>query len=323
MITFLSENEYFKYPKEIDYYTGLTRSDEDFFQTILDRFNAKFKPTDALYDSMDFDKYFTDQIKLGNKEHEYVAKNVDEKKIKDNRPDEKAMETFYNERLSQIPDTSVIYKNEEGATHEMLLIIMANVLRNSEGVENKALKAKAYAALVKYSLVWTILYHAAVIRYVVEYKKLPPSLPNNIDFKTFITYFPVSVQSGMNNHVGSSKLSQIVLEKFKSDLTSSSISDLETFFSALLYADIQGNDFPKYLKQFVKSLKKNVVRDYTFYKLIDYYYRRTRPNSPNEQIYLDLLTDLRIRTQKLPQRLKMSVMRELKKSKESFQFTQS
>ena len=94
---------------------------------------------------------------------------------------------------------------------------MGNVLRNSEGVENRALKMKAYRLQVKYSLIWSVLYREKLIKYVVEHNSLPPSLPRNVNFMSLIRYFPVSVQGGMNNHLGTPKLSPIVLEKMKED----------------------------------------------------------------------------------------------------------
>lgn len=314
----IQEDQYFLHHKEIDYYTGLTRSDEEFLQLIVNRFEAKFKETDIIYENLDFDKFFTDQTVGKDKEHEPLAKSIEVDQLKENRPTTEMMESFYNERLSQMPKPGEIIKKEGKVTFQMLLIIMANVLRNSEGVENKALKIKAYGLQIKYSLTWMILYRESLIRYVVEHKILPPSLPKNINFHSFIHFFPLNVQSGMNNHLGSAKLSTIILEKIKGDLLSDSVSDLETFFSIALYSDVQGNEFDKYLKKFVKKLKKNVVRDYMLIKLVNYYYRRTRPNSLNENIYLDLISDLRIKTQKLPQKMKSIIMKSIQKSKLAF-----
>jgi hypothetical protein len=122
----------------------------------------------------------------------------------------------------------------------------------------------------------------------------------------------------MNKHVGTPKLAKIVLGKMKTDLKSKTTSNLETFLSVGLYSDIQGNDFPNYLKIFAKSLKKNIVRDYLFLKIIHYYYQRTRTGSSNEEIYLNLLALLRMRTLKIPQRMKFKVVEGLKDAKRLF-----
>lgn len=314
----IKEDEYFKYHKEIDYYTGLTRSDEDFLEVIVRRFEEKFKQTDEVYDKIDFDSYFATRTVKPTNDPETIVESITQKHIQENRPTNEMMEKFFDDRLSRIPASGIINKAVGEVSFQKLLIILANVLRNSEGVENRALKMKAYRLQVKYSLIWTILYRESLIRYVLKYKKVPASIPDNINFLTFIKFFPVNVQSGMNNHLGTTKLSPIILQKVKEDLKSESVSDLETFFSVFLYADIQGNDYPKYLKEFIKKLKKNIVRDYALIKLVDYYYRRTRPDTQNEKIYLDLISDLRIKTLKLPQRMKAKVIKKIKESKKLF-----
>jgi len=55
-----------------------------------------------------------------------------------------------------------------------------------------------------------------------------------------------------------------------------------------------------------------------YMKLLDYYYRRTRQGSPNEKIYLDLLVELKIRTQKLPMRMKSTVMKWITDAKATY-----
>lgn len=317
--TIIDKDEYYKYNKEIDYYTGLTRSDEDLLKKILERFENVFNSTDFIYDDVDFDKYFTDFGNEKGKPYEPIAKDIETSKIKENRPTEQMMERYQNQRLEQIPNPNVIFKKNGSISLERLLVIMANVLRNSEGVENKALKERAYSSLVKYSLVWMVLYRESLIDYVLKNKKLPSSIPKNIDFETFLKYLPLSIQGGMNKHVGTPKLAKIVLGKMKIDLKSNTTSNLETFLSVSLYSDIQGNGFPNYLKMFAKSLKKNIVRDYLFLKIIHYYYQRTRSGSPNEEIYLNILALLRMRTLKIPQRMKLKVVDGLKDAKKLFE----
>lgn len=318
----MEEERYYKFHKEIDYYTGLTRSDEDLLAEILKRFEERFKTTDHIYDSIDFDAYFTEIVKGSEGKHDPVAKHVDEKEIKSKRPTKEALEAYYNRRIEQIPDPGTILKKEGSISLEQLLIILGNVLRNSEGVENKALKIRAYKMQIKYSLVWTILYREYLIDYVIKNEKLPGRLPRDTNFESYLKNIPISVQRGMNKHLGTPKLSPIILLKLKEDLKSKTVSDLETFMSVTLYSDIQGTEFPKYLKELSKKLKKNVVRDYLFYKVLEYYYRRTRPGSPNEELYLELLSDLRIRTHRLGQRMKLRLIEGIKDAKQAFDETQ-
>jgi hypothetical protein len=88
--------------------------------------------------------------------------------------------------------------------------------------------------------------------------------------------------------------------------------------SVALYSDIQGRDYPKYLKNLIKGLKNNIVRDYTYVKLINYYYKRTRPGSPNELTYIDLLAELKIRSQKGVKRMKESIIKAIEDGKRKY-----
>ncbi|WGU68324.1 hypothetical protein QIU19_13900 [Capnocytophaga canimorsus] len=71
-----------------------------------------------------------------------------------------------------------------------------------------------------------------------------------------------------------------------------------------MYSDINGGNFEVYLRKFIKSVKSTVVQDYLLFKLTEYLYRRSKPNGKNEELYLDLISDLKIRSQKLPKKTK-------------------
>ena len=69
----------------------------------------------------------------------------------------------------------------------------------------------------------------------------------------------------------------------------------------------------------MKRVGKNIVRDFTYFKLINYYYRRTRPGSDNEKMYLDLLVDLKMKTKHWSNRLRHDVARMIENGKKSFE----
>ncbi len=315
-------NNYFKFHKELDYYTALTRSDKELLETIIDRFENRFNTTDFIFDKIKsdgIDAYFTPKVE--KKPIEPVAKNVEIGTIKENRPSEKMIEKFQDMRLNSIPEPGAILKKEGDISLSVLLIIMSNVLRNSEGVEDRALKKKAYDLLIKYNMVYMVLYKQYLIDYVLRNERLPPSIPFEINLIRLLIDIPFIVQLSMFHHGGTPKLAPIILEKIKEDQQDKSLSgsDIESFLSVALYSDIQGKNYPKYFKTLIKSLKNNIVKDYLFYKLIGYYYKRTKPGSPLEDIYLDLLAELRIKTQKLPRRLKERVIKTIEDGKKTFQ----
>ncbi len=316
----LDENNYFNFSREIDYYSGLSRSDEDLLKLIVERFEKIFSNVDPIYDQVDYDKYFTVRENKNINEHEPLIKNFDIPGIKANRPTKEMMEQFHNEILENIPDSGTITpKNKkEKNSFEGMLVLMANVLRNSEGVENRQLKKRAYNSMIRNSMIWMVLYREYLLKFFKKYQRIPDSIYDFEDFIFTLKNLPLGVEEGMNRHLGTPKLAPIVLEKIKEGLKNSSVSDTEIFLSIAFYADIEGNDFPKYLKALIKRVGKNSVRDYLFMKLLDFYYRRTRPGSTNEKMYLDLITELKMRTKKLPHRLKEKVMKAIEDAKKDY-----
>lgn len=321
----LSENEYYKFTDELNYYTGLTRSDKALFETIFDRFKLEFSKTDFIFDQLNgkWDKFFIIRNKdksNENKKFEPVAKRTEIGQIKENRPSEEMMDEFQNKRLEEIREPGKILKKNGDVSLERLLLIMSNVLRNSEGVEDLELKNEAYETLVKYLMVWAVLYREYLLDYIIQNKRLPPSFPTHVPVPRILMDVPVFVQDGMFKHLGSSKLAPVILKKIKADALglNTTKSDLEAYISVALYADVHGSNFPSHLKNLIKRVKNNPVRDYLHYKLIHYYYTRTAEGSSNEELYLGLLTELRIRSQNLSGSMKERIKKELKESKKKY-----
>jgi len=230
------------------------------------------------------------------------------------------LEKYYDNRLKSINDPSKIIRVEGKISLDLLMVMMANVLRNSEGIEDRNLKRELYNDLIKYNIVYMILYKEEIIRYVKQFEKLPPSIPSEIRLDYLLKNIPLFVQQALNRNAASPKLTSIILDKIKLDKQKKSFtkSDIESFLSVALYADIQGQDFDREIKYLVKRIKNNPTQDYLYHKLLDYYYRRTRPGSSNEEMYLDLLTVLRIRSMKLPKSLKSKVQKAIADGKKLF-----
>jgi hypothetical protein len=314
----LEESRYHKYFREIDYYTALVRSDIETFKLIARRFQETFKPTDFILEKLDVDFYFTPLSPSDVYDSE--AKKIDIDKVKRERPSTSMLEKYYDNRLKSINDPSKIIKVEGKISLDLLMVIMANVLRNSEGIEDRKLKRELYNDLIKYNIVYMILYKEEIIRYVKQFETLPPSIPSEIRLDYLLKNIPLFVQQALNRNAASPKLSSIILDKIKLDKQkkSQTKSDIESFLSVALYADIQGQDFDREIKYLVKRVKNNPTQDYLYHKLLDYYYRRTRPASSNEEMYLNLLADLRLRSMKLPKSLKSKVQKAIADGKKLF-----
>ena len=128
---------------------------------------------------------------------------------------------------------------------------------------------------------------------------------------------PYHIQHSLNTHLGTQKLSSIILDKIKNDSVgkSSTKTEIERFLSIALYADIQGEKFDVYLRKLVKSTKTIPVQNYLLFKLTEYLHKRSKAGSTNELLYLDLISDLKIRCQKLPKQVKERIMKDLLEKK--------
>jgi hypothetical protein len=313
----LDEERYFDYPKEIDYYTGLVRSDKETFNLIYERFKKVFDPMEFILSSVNPDEYFNVVLKRENEQLEPIARNIEIARIKDSRPSDNLIEKQYDEQLNRISDYKKEVKGNKKIDFDRIMLIMTNALRNSEGIEDLELKSEAYNDIIKHNITYSILYTQVVIRYVIEFNKLPPSIPPNISLEHILKNMPYHIQHSLNTHLGTQKLSSIILDKIKNDSVgkSSTKTEIERFLSIALYADIQGEEFDVYLRKLVKSTKTIPVQNYLLFKLTEYLHKRSKAGSTNELLYLDLISDLKIRCQKLPKQVKERIMKDLLEKK--------
>ncbi|MDO9155093.1 MAG: hypothetical protein Q7U47_15525, partial [Paludibacter sp.] len=313
----LDESRYFNYQKEIDYYTGLVRSDIETFNLIFNRFKKVFEPMEFILKSVNPDDYFNVNITKENNEAEPIARNIEIAKIKENRPTDEKIEQQFDEQLNRISKIKKESKEMKKIDFDRMLLIMCNVLRNSEGIEDLELKKEAYNEIIKHNITYSILYTQLLIRYIIQYKKLPVSIPPNISLDYLLKNLPYHIQQSLNSHLGTQKLEVVILDKINKDnrRNSNTNSEIEKYLSVTLFSDIQGEYFDKYLKKMVKSTNTIPVQNYLLYKLTEYLYKRSKEGSENEEMYLDLISDLKIRSQKLPKRLKEQIIKNLVENK--------
>lgn len=313
----LDECRYFNYHKEIDYYTGLVRSDIETFRLIFDRFKSVFSPMDFILQSVNPDEYFNVQKSKDDLAGEPLARNIEIAKIKENRPTDKKIEQQFDEQLDRISRIKSNPKAKEKIDFDRMLLIMCNVLRNSEGIEDLELKKDAYSMVVKHNITYSIFYTQMLIRYIIQYQKLPASIPPDVSLVYLLKNLPYHIQHSLNKHLGTQKLEVVILDKINKDNIGFPYitSEIEKYLSVVLFSDIQGENFDKHLKKIVKTSNTVPVQNYLLYKLTDYLYKRSKSGSANENMYLDLISDLQIRTQKYPKRLKDALMKNLVENK--------
>lgn len=313
----LAKTTFYMYPKEIDYYTGLSINDEEALKFIFQEFENSFNGVQNILDNFDVDHFFTYILKSEQEEHKPLAKNLEIEKVKQSRPSEELIMQFYDNKLAKIPKDLILKKIDDFSL-EKLIIIMCTVLRNSEGVENADLKFNIYRSIIRNTIAWSVLYKESIVQYVIKHNKMPSFIPKEENLVRFLKFLPMNIQSGINNFLGTYKLTPIILNKINQDLNNKKCSDIETYFSVGLYWDCQGADYPKYITKLIRRLSNNIVQDYCLFKLLDFYFRKTKSDTREEEVYLDMLTELKLKQERLPKKLAERVRKSLKNGKEKF-----
>jgi predicted MPP superfamily phosphohydrolase len=302
----MGEDNYHNYVSELDYYSGLVRTDKKMLVELHKRFVKEFLPYQNILEAINIDTHF-------NTEKPFI-RTVAIDKIKSSRPTEEELERQTDIFLESLPNPEIIPNKEQRKTLETLLVIMANALRNSEGVEDLRLKKVIYRDIIGNTMIFILLYQFAIVDYYNKNKSLPPNVPKEYSLKAFLRNIPLHVQMGMSGHLSTIKIAKIVLAKINDDNFGNSLTgtDIEKFLSVFLYSDIQGQEYPKYLRRFIRHIKNNAVIDYSLYKLWNYSYTRGKAGSTNEEIFIDLISILKIKTENLPKRMRDAVIRILK-----------
>lgn len=305
----LESEFYYKYHRAIDYYTGLRRNDEDTLQLIHTRFVDFFKPVEPIYDEINIDECFTNIIK-NRPAYVPVATAVNVEKVKALKPTQEKVEqqlnNYCDDRLSKISDD---FSKFQRISPDQLIIMMSNILRNSEGVENVGLKQEVYNSIIKNILVWAIIIKDGLASYANTHDgKLPIQFESIRNVEAYFRFMPLIMQLNLNTELGTSKLNSIFKAKIVNDRKSTA-SDVEKFMSVAMYWDNHGEEYDKEIKSLIRNIGRNSVQDYLLVKLLNYFNNHTKKGSDEERLYINLISDLRIKNDKLPKRLKDKIIK--------------
>lgn len=116
------------------------------------------------------------------------------------------------------------------------------------------------------------------------------------------------MQLNLNTELGTSKLNSIFKAKIVNDRKSTA-SDVEKFMSVAMYWDNHGEEYDKEIKSLIRNIGRNSVQDYLLVKLLNYFNNHTKKGSDEERLYINLISDLRIKNDKLPKRLKDKIIK--------------
>lgn len=288
----LSKTNYYKNDRAVSYYSGLVRNDKKLLKFLLDDVKQYFAPAQPIYEDVNIDDCFT-YLYVGEKHYKPLVQAGSTQKVLDNKPSKEEVEKKLiqrcDEKLSRITDE---IRSHEHKTPDLLIAILADALKNLDGIEDLNLKAEVYDTIIRDSLIFAVVTKEALADYANRNEgKLPPAFSDIKNVPFFFRYMPLGFQRYLYGIMGTTKLSLIFKDKFETDMHRD-CSDMERFMTAGLLWDCINLGSYEEMRRLIKKVKKNVVKDYIFVKLLYHYNNRVISGSEEEQEYIKLFAAL-------------------------------
>lgn len=288
----LSEKNYYKNDRAVSYYSGLVRSDKRLLTFLLEDVNKYFEPAQQIYEQVNIDDCFT-YLYAGEKVYKPLVRSGSTQKVFDNKPTKEEVERKLiqrcDDKLSKISDE---IRSHEHKTPDLLLAMLADALRNLDGIEDLQLKARVYDTIIRDMLVFAVVTKEALADYANRHEgKLPPAFSDVKNVPFFFRFMPLGSQHYLYNIMGTTKLTMVFKDKFEADM-SRDCSDIERFMSAGILWDCINLGSYEEMRRLIKKVKNNVSKDYIFLKLIKHYNERVISGSDEEKQYIKLFATL-------------------------------
>lgn len=295
----ISPNEYFKYDRVIEYYSGLVRSDRKLLEFLNDQIEEVFSEVAFVYEEVNMDKCFT-IIRNGQTGYTPIIQAVNPQKVVEQKLSEEENENkvlaIADEKLSRIADN---FYEPKKLSPSALILVLSRVLRNSDGIEDLELKQKVYNSIVKNSMILTVIIKDQLALYANTHNGSLPSAYGFVkNVSVFFRFMPFALQATLGEIMATRKLVGFFESKYNKDVREK-VSDIEKYFSIGMLWDSTGLDNKKIIKSFIKQVGNNSAQDYVFFKLLYCFNTQVVLGSEEEDQYIDLLVDLKVKQKML------------------------
>lgn len=310
----MSEENYFKYERVLDYYSGLVMSDKEWLETLLMRFDTYFSNAYEAVQQIDIDDFFTKIVEGdNNKRFTPIAASVSPTKVISSKPTvqevEKRTLSVSDDRLGHIKDK---ISRDGVLSMSNLIVMMSKALRNLENIEDLSLKQKVYKSIIRNSLAYNVLTKDYLAFYANNHEGLlPPSLADIKDVRTFLRFMPFIFQFNLYDMLGTPKLLSIFENKLRDDM-SSQTSDVERYFTLAMMWDTANVKYEKEYRRMIRSVSNNSVQDYLLLKLLYHFRNRVVLGSVAEDIYIDLIAEAKVKVKRLGRFQKGGIVKQMK-----------
>ncbi|OJX30044.1 MAG: hypothetical protein BGO86_05745 [Chryseobacterium sp. 36-9] len=325
----IDKKNFLQFVNEIDYYSGINRGETDLMKLVIERLDEGFEDLQELisntqrerkYDN--YDGFFISKNERGE-EKPSLASQLNEEKVVDflpsNKPTEEDLEVLEDDKLELQQQEKGISKKEKGNKIKdlsKLLVLALKVVKNSEEVhdeKNPNFKLDNYSKVIDKSILFAIIHKAIFEIFLENEEKL--SKEKLEEFRQMNQFLPLLHELFLFDNIGTQKLTSVIRDKINLDKNKDkNISDFEKSLSVFLYADIRGKDYDKIISEFIKGVKTKYIEDIIFFKLITYYFYRSKDDE-TDNFYLNLIADLMIKSKGYHKSKKSAIMQSYKKKK--------
>jgi hypothetical protein len=309
----MKDEYYLGFIDVVDYYTALTGNRDSILETVLSRMSTNFDTLnqDIRKLNQKHDEFFiTEQTVI----QQIADQNKFIKQLSDNRPSQAALDALTDKELEEMPHDTGIAKFDFHLNPITRLdrswVITAICLKNTEECKNIAsIKSKAFNEIIQCSMSFACLYKIILEN---EYKQRPSSFDNkHLVIKDFM---PLIHEVCLLAQVGTKKLEIVIREIMIEALNNDQSTDIEKFTLVFLYSDLRGTDYLKYIRRFIKSIKHKYIYDMVLFKLISYYYLRSKTPESNKK-YESLIGDVLVTAKRRKKSDKGSLVEHYKRVK--------
>lgn len=303
----LKEENYLLFDDEIDYFTGLKRDQFEILTDLVKRMNESYE--DIISKINAFELGFDDIFNVEKTLTASLNDNFLEDLRSNPKPSEEELDRAKDKQLEKTtPDKEIKRKLQTLSPLqklERIWTLTAKVLKNSEEIEEEGLKELAYKSILKASMAFSNIYKYELEMFLDKNKDfIATNLKDELTIKRNIV--PWLNEVALFMIMGTTKLNLIIKEKIEADLKNESISDYEKYLSVFLYADLKGQDYIKYVKHFIKDIRRSFMYDMSLFKVISYYIYRSK-NKELDNTLENLMADIVVKSKNLSKDKKNSL----------------
>lgn len=298
----LKEDEYLKFIEEWEFYTALNRGDLNLLMEFTGRMDSYhlnivkiLQKANILTDSAKgnvFDKFFGNSPNQLSLPKDAEASTRQLQKLKSDQQaidmmEDNAIET--TNHLSEVQRKPQQLQDFQISGRQVRLV--ANTLRNLELIDAEV-KSEVYKKLLystQVNVIQSNIIFTDIYNYIEHSGSNIPKL-QKLFFRAWKEYTPALVQKILFDCVGGKKLLPILKRKIDDDERNLDVSELEKFLSIFLYVDLEGTDWQKYLKKYIKNSQRYIY-PYAYLLLVYNYIFRSQSHEENI-MYEGMLGDL-------------------------------